>query len=116
MTNINGIAVIHHLQSYSKSDQSDPNFNDKVLNYIEKYQPHCSLNDLLKQIKQLSPDKRSITLQKMINAFTYADINLREDGKYKNYTESTLDKFTSQLFDLNMLYNQMLSKDVDQSE
>lgn len=82
--------------SDQQSAESSTDFNELVLSYIKEKQPEGSLNDLLRDMKALSPDTPR-TMDQLATALQYSDTVLRNDESYAEYTESVLDKQTSQL-------------------
>lgn len=103
------------LASLSPSTQrlSDSNgsesFDDLVLQYIKENRPEGNLDDLLKALKALVPDEK-VSLQQITNALANADSTLRKDPEWQDYTDATLDKQTSLVLSLNMLFFSLLSK------
>ncbi len=96
----------NYVQQQKINDTND--FNNLVLEYIKDSQPDGSLQDLLDEMKELSPET-PVTMQKLNSALLYSDTTLRNDPDYIDYTTEILDKRTSQLLGLNMLTNTMLN-------
>lgn len=115
MSDINRVPA-HHSTPYGRENStSEENFDDKVLHFIEKNKPQGSLQDLMVQMRGLSPDK-SISLHQLNKALLYTNSHLRSAIETKDYTHTVLDKHTTQLLGLNMLYNDMLYKNFSSSD
>ena len=99
-----------------KETATDSNFNDKVLDYIKQNQPEGSLNDLIAQLKQLADPGEKISMQQLNSAILIADGTLRKEEEYKSYTDSTLDRMTTQMLGINIFYNNMLYKSLNNSD
>lgn len=84
------------------------NFNDLVLEYLKKNKPDGTLEQLLTEIKKLSP-QATVTMQNLNSALLYSNASLRTDPYYVNYTTDTLDSRTNQLLGLNMFTSTMLN-------
>lgn len=82
--------------SRQQTAEGSADFNELVLSYIKEKQPAGSLNDLLHDMKALSPDTPR-TIDQLATALQYSDTILRNDKDYADYTGSVLDKQTSQL-------------------
>ncbi|MEZ2603593.1 type III secretion system protein [Kluyvera intermedia] len=89
---------------------SGSSFNDKVLEFFKQNQPEGSLNDVFAKLKALAEPGEKISMQQLNSAMLIADGKLRTDDNYKAYTDSTLDKMTTQMLGVNMLYNNMMYK------
>ncbi|WP_393949818.1 type III secretion system protein [Kluyvera intermedia] len=89
---------------------SGSSFNDKVLEFFKQNQPEGSLNDVFAKLKALAEPGEKISMQQLNSAMLIADGKLRQDDDYKAYTDSTLDKMTTQMLGVNMLYNNMMYK------
>ena len=89
---------------------SGSSFNDKVLEFFKQNQPEGSLNDVFAKLKALAEPGEKISMQQLNSAMLIADGKLRQDDAYKAYTDSTLDKMTTQMLGVNMLYNNMMYK------
>ena len=109
MSQIDPASQQQRLQTASGCEADGTSFDDLVLQYFQNKKPEGSLNDILADIKALAPDKK-LSLQELNTAVLIADGEMRNDEAYKDYTDSTLDKLTSQLLGVNMFYNTMLYK------
>jgi hypothetical protein len=89
---------------------SGSSFNEKVLEFFKQNQPEGSLNDVFAKLKALAEPGEKISMQQLNSAMLIADGKLRQDDEYKAYTDSTLDKMTTQMLGVNMLYNNMMYK------
>lgn len=89
---------------------SGSSFNEKVLEFFKQNQPEGSLNDVFAKLKALAEPGEKISMQQLNSAMLIADGKLRQDDDYKAYTDSTLDKMTTQMLGVNMLYNNMMYK------
>ena len=89
---------------------SGSSFNDKVLEFFKQNQPEGSLNDVFAKLKALAEPGEKISMQQLNSAMLIADGTLRKDDDYKAYTDSTLDKMTTQMLGVNMFYNNMMYK------
>ena len=89
---------------------SGSSFNDKVLEFFKQNQPEGSLNDVFAKLKALAEPGEKISMQQLNSAMLIADGKLRTDDNYKAYTDSTLDKMTTQMLGVNMLYDNMMYK------
>ncbi|RAU35146.1 type III secretion system protein [Enterobacter sp. ECC-175] len=102
------------LAAYSSASDEEnatgSSFNDKVLDFFKQNQPEGTLNDVIDQLKQLAEPGEKISMQELNSAILIADGILRKDEEYKTYTDSTLDRMTTQMLGVNMFYNNMLYK------
>lgn len=89
--------------------ENNHNFNNLVLEHIKKNKPEGTLEQLLNEMKELSPDA-TVTMQSLNSALLYSDASLRTDPDYNDYTTEILDNRTNQLLVLNMLTDAMLNK------
>ncbi|EMY3602397.1 hypothetical protein [Klebsiella aerogenes] len=101
-------------QTAPDSNPAELNFNDKVLLYIQQHQPQGSLNELLQQMRALSPDEK-LSMHQLNNALLSADAQMRKDDNYSDYTDSILDKLTTRLVGVNMLFNDMMNNNFSQT-
>lgn len=109
-------ATITHASPYAEGDApTEPDFNAKVLSYIEQNQPRGSLSDLLDQLRALSPDE-VVPMRQLNAALLSADAQMRKKDEYKEYTDSTLDKLTTRAIGVRMFFNNMLYKNFTQSD
>lgn len=99
---------ISPITAYSDAHDSD-DFNNLVLKHIKEVRPDGTLDELLNEMKALSPDTPR-TMQQLNSALQYSDAILRTDPDYADYTTAVLDKKTAQLSGLNMLMHNMLYK------
>lgn len=109
MASINTNPPAVSIPASKKIFQSKSDFNEQVLNYVKKNKPDGTLNDLLNQLKVLSPNSAK-TLPQLKNALAYSDTTLRTCPEYQKYTSDVLDKQTCQLLGLNMLTTTMMLK------
>ena len=93
---------------------ADLSFEQQVQQYIEQNQPDGSLDELLSRLKAMSDSP--LSLQQLTNALLYADTALRSNPDFQSYTDSVLDKHTSQLCSVNMLYNRQLNDFLESSD
>lgn len=100
----------NHFEHFTNRQVTEDNinFNDLVLEHIKKNKPDGTLEQLLTEMKSLSPEAR-VTMQSLNSALLYSDASLRTDPDYVNYTTDILDNRTNQLLGLNMLTNIMLN-------
>lgn len=113
MTNISNITTS---SLYIKdSISADESFNDKVLHYLKQNKPEDKLNELIVQIRALSPDK-GVSITKINEALLYADTYMRNTDEYKDYANNVLDKRTIQILGVNMFFNNMINKFFTESD
>lgn len=102
------------LAAYSSASDEDSatggSFNDKVLAFFKQNQPEGSLNEVIARLKKLAEPGEKVSMQQLNSAILIADGTLRKDNEYKTYTDSTLDRMTTQMLGVNMFYNTMLYK------
>lgn len=113
MSSINSIASS---SPYVKDgESSDESFNVKVLHYFQQNKPEGKLNDMMVQMRALSPDK-NVSMHQLNEALLYSDTYLRNTDEYKDYANNVLDKHTFQLLGVNMLFNNMMYKSFTESD
>lgn len=113
MTSINSIAPS---TPYVKNDEStDESFNNKVLQYFQLNKPQGKLNDMMDQMRALSPDK-NVSMHQLNEALLYSDTYMRNTDEYKDYANNVLDKRTLQLLGVNMFFNNMMYKSFTESD
>lgn len=97
-------------QQFSNVDEvkNNEDFTFALYNYISENKPSTSLNELLEQMKKLMPNE-TFTMQKLTNSMLYTDSILRNTDEFKSYTNKILDKYTCQLYGVNMLLNRMVT-------
>lgn len=100
----------NHFEHFTNRQVTEDNinFNDLVLEHIKNNKPDGTLEQLLIEMKKLSPEA-TVTIQSLNAALLYSDASLRTDPDYINYTTDILDNRTNQLLGLNMLTNIMLN-------
>lgn len=100
----------NHFEHFTNRQVTEDNinFNDLVLEHIKNNKPDGTLEQLLIEMKKLSPEA-TVTMQSLNSALLYSDASLRTDPDYINYTTDILDQRTNQLLGLNMLTNIMLN-------
>lgn len=113
MSQINPVSAAT-LTTYSSAPDEEnatgSSFNDKVLDFFKHNQPEGSLNEVIAQLKKLAKPGEKISMQQLNLAILIADGTLRKDDEYKTYTDSTLDRMTTQILGVNMFYSNMLYK------
>lgn len=107
MSKINPDTLQQRSQPAGISETGVTSFDDLVLHYFQNNQPEGSLNDILADIKALAPYNK-LSLQELNTAVLIADGEMRNNETYKQYTDNTLDKLSSQLLGVNSIYNTML--------
>lgn len=113
---MNSIDSIASSSPYNKDgESSDESFNIKVLHYFQQNKPEGTLSDMMDKMRALSPDK-NVSMQQLNEALLYSDTYLRHTDEYKNYANNVLDKRTSQLLGVNMLFNNMMYKSFTESD
>lgn len=113
MSSINSIASS---SPYVKDgESSDESFNVKVLHYFQQNKPEGKLNDMMVQMRALSPDK-NVSMHQLNEALLYSDTYLRNTDEYKDYANNMLDKHTFQLLGVNMFFNNMMYKSFTESD
>ncbi|MBA4823734.1 type III secretion system protein [Pantoea ananatis] len=113
MSQINPVpaaALATYSNTSDEQNTTDGSFNDKVLDFFKQNQPEGSLNEVIAQLKKLAVPGEKISMQQLNSAILIADGTLRKDEEYKTYTDSTLDRMTTQMLGVNMFYNNMLYK------
>lgn len=108
MTIINKTYPAHQHENNNNRENNELSFDDRVLQFIRDNKPEGTLNELLKNIKSLDPEKK-YSLQQLNKALLYSDATLRRDPDYEAYTTGTLDKNTTQMLGVNMLVNNMMN-------
>jgi hypothetical protein len=71
---------------------------------------------VIAQLKKLAETDEKISMQQLNSAILIADSTLRKDDEYKTYTDSTLDRMTTQMLGMNMFYNNMLYKSFSKTD
>lgn len=112
MTSISNITS--SVQYIKDSESTKESFNDKVLNYLQHNKPEGKLNDIIVQMRALSPDK-AVSMHQITDALLYADTYMRHTDEYKDYTHSRLDKCTFLMLGVNMFFNNMMHKNFAES-
>lgn len=115
MTDISRAPALHSSPYGRENSAQEENYDDKVLHFIEKNKPQGSLKDLMEQMRELSPDK-TLSLHQLNKALLYTNTHLRSANETQDYLDTVLDKHTTQLLGLNMLYNDMLYKSFSSSD
>lgn len=87
---------------------NNEHFTFALYNYIAENKPSTSINELLEQMKKLIPGE-TFTMQTLTNSLLYTDTILRNTDEFKLYTNEILDKYTCQLYGVNMLLNSMVT-------
>lgn len=106
------ITIENNQESSYTTQQSNDNsksFNDLVLEHIKDNQPEGSLDELLYDMKALSPDK-PCTIDQLSTALQYSDTILRNDPDYVDYTTEILDQRTTQLLGVKMFVKMMTDR------
>lgn len=119
MSQINQVSAATVAASSSAPDEdntTDSSFNDKVLDFFKQNQPEGSLSEVIAQLKKLAETDEKISMQQLNSAILIADSTLRKDDEYKTYTDSTLDRMTTQMLGMNMFYNNMLYKSFSKTD
>lgn len=119
MSQINQVSAATVAASSSAPDEdntTDSSFNDKVLDFFKQNQPEGSLSEVIAQLKKLAETDEKISMQQLNSAILIADGTLRKDDEYKTYTDSTLDRMTTQMLGMNMFYNNMLYKSFSKTD
>ncbi|NEG59869.1 hypothetical protein [Pantoea agglomerans] len=108
MSNTISPNTVYQQQSNVNEPEINDDFTSVVYKYISENKPSTSLNELLEKMKNLMPDQ-TLTMQKLTNALIYSDTILRNTDEFKSYTNEVLDKYTCQLYGINMLMNNMVT-------
>lgn len=108
MSTVNEDFSAYQYEDNSHYETSQLNFDDQVLQFIRDNKPEGTLTELINKIKSLDPDN-TYSLQQLNKALLYTDATLRLDPSYEAYTKDTLDKNTTQLLGVNMLFNNMMN-------
>lgn len=96
-------------------DGEEESFNVKVLHYFQQNKPEGKLNDMMDQMRALSPDK-NVSMHQLNEALLYSDTYLRNTDEYKDYANNVLDKRTFQLLGVNMFFDNMMYKSFTESD
>ncbi|MCS3431558.1 hypothetical protein [Klebsiella sp. BIGb0407] len=99
----------HQLEHHTNNQPTQDNmsFNDLVLQHIRDNKPDGTLEQLLTEMKGLSPES-PLTMHKLNSALLYSNTILRSEPDHIEYTTDFLDSRTCQLLALNMFTNFML--------
>lgn len=119
MSQINPVSPAALAAYSSASDEENSacsSFNDMVLDYFKQSQPEDSLKEVIAQLKKLANPSEKISMQQLNLAILIADGTLRKDEEYKVYTDSTLDRMTTQMLGVNMFYNNMLCNSFNKTD